>query len=173
MKLKHYHHHPLSFELLSKRRVLLCCATSHHGSYLNIYRTARVKGVIYPVQGDVDVRHRVQQFHQKARRWLLHGVCVTSLDPSFLTLILTPNCTPQTHTDTTPKTDARTHFRFPRMLLLLLASQQLSFSRFSNGVGDPDHNMDTHLAWLSFLRRRIAPNLHRKWDFFSFIDFHL
>lgn len=41
-------------------------------AYLDVDGAVRVKGVIYPVQGDVDVRHRVQQLDQKGWRWRIH-----------------------------------------------------------------------------------------------------
>lgn len=44
----------------------------HAAAYLDVDGAVRVKGVIYPVQGDVDVRHRVQQLYQKRWRWRFH-----------------------------------------------------------------------------------------------------
>lgn len=42
-------------------------------TYLDVDGAVRVEGVVYPVQGDVDVRHRVQQFNQESRRyWRIH-----------------------------------------------------------------------------------------------------
>lgn len=43
------------------------------GTYLDVDGAVRVEGVIYPVQGDVDVRHRVQQLYQETRwYWRIH-----------------------------------------------------------------------------------------------------
>lgn len=43
-------------------------------AYLDVDGTVRVKGVVYPVQSDVDVRHRMQQLDQKGWRWRIHVV---------------------------------------------------------------------------------------------------